>query len=695
MSSLAELLRNCPTHLVRSRVLVAVALLAGFSQLTTPVHAQGGGGKILFTSNRDYAGGQNMSDIYVMNADGSGLVDLTNRSAESELRPAWSPDGTRIVFQREVPGSYHDTEIFAMNADGSGITRLTNSPGSDELPAWSPDGSRIAFISFRDNPTGGTGIFVMNADGTNVQRLTLNPQYSDSTPAWSPDGTRIAFAAVRDGATQHQLYVMNADGSNLKRLTFGGQFDHGPMWSPDGARIAFTSRRDGNFEIYVMDSDGGNQRRLTNNPDDDGSPSWSPDGSKIVFWSSRDHHYGEIFVMNADGSNQVNISNSDAFDMEPRWQPGPALTAQSTLRFSAQSYEVNEGAGQVIVTVERSGDTSGAASVEYGSTNGTASDRSDYLTARGTLHFAPGETAKSFAVLITDDVYNEGDETLTLALSNQVNANVAVPGPITLKISDNDFGSTAANPIDEAGFFVRQHYMDFLNRTPDDPGLQFWEDQITRCGSDAGCVEAHRVDVSGAYFLSTEFQETGYLVYLVTKASFGNMPRYLRFLADSQAIGEGIVVNQIGWQQRLESNKQAFINSWIERGEFRTDYGTKTDTQYVNALLANSGLTAEVSEADALALVNGLAAGTETRATVLRKVAENSVLKRNEQNRAFVLMQYFGYLRRNPDDAPDNDLAGYNFWLNKLNQFSGDFRRAEMVKAFIRSGEYRVRFGEH
>lgn len=687
MSSLSKLLRNC---LVRS--LVLLALLAGAAQLTTPVQAQTGGGKILFTSNRDYAGGQNMSDIYVMNADGSGLVDLTNRSPESELRPAWSPDGMQIVFQREVSRTNRDVEIFTMNADGTGITRLTNSPGSDELPAWSPDGSRIAFVSFRDNPTGGTGIFVMNADGTNVQRLTLNPRYSDSTPAWSPDGTRIAFAAVRDGATQHQIYVMNADGTNLRRLTTGGEFDHGPMWSPDGSRIAFTSRRDGNFEIYVMDSDGSNQTRLTNNPGDDGTPSWSPDGTKIVFWTSRDHRYGEIFLMNADGSNQVNITNSDAFDMEPRWQPAPRPVAQSTLRFSAPSYEVNEGANQIIITVERTGDSGAAASVEYGSTDVTASDRSDYLTARGILHFAPGETAKSFAVLVTDDVYNEGDETLQLALSNGVNANLSA-GPITLKIADNDSVTAATNPIDDARFFVRQHYMDFLNRTPDDPGLAFWEDQITRCGNDTNCVEARRVDVSGAYFLSTEFQETGYLVYLMTKASFGNMPRYLKFLADSQAIGEGVVVNQPGWQQRLENNKQAFITTWVERSEFRASYDTKTAVQYVDALLANSGLMLEQSERDAL--VNGLAVGTETRATVLRKIAENSVLKRNEQNRAFVLMQYFGYLRRNPDDAPDNNLAGYNFWLNKLNQFSGDFRRAEMVKAFIRSGEYRVRFGEH
>jgi hypothetical protein len=190
-----------------------------------------------------------------------------------------------------------------------------------------------------------------------------------------------------------------------------------------------------------------------------------------------------------------------------------------------------------------------------------------------------------------------------------------------------------------------------------------------------------------------EFQETGYLVYLLTKTSYGSMPRYLKFLGDSQAIGDGVIVGQTGWQQRLTNNKEAFINAWVQRSEFRINFGSRTDAQYVDALLANAGLTPDVGGRDAL--INGLAAGTETRATVLRTIAENAALKRNEQNRAFVLMQYFGYLRRNPDDAPDNNLAGYNFWLNKLNQFSGDFRRAEMVKAFIRSGEYRVRFGEH
>ena len=125
-------------------------------------------------------------------------------------------------------------------------------------------------------------------------------------------------------------------------------------------------------------------------------------------------------------------------------------------------------------------------------------------------------------------------------------------------------------------------------------------------------------------------------------------------------------------------------NLWPERDGFKARYDSLTNAQYVDALNANTGNSLTQSERDAL--VNALNAGTQTRAGVLRSIAENEEFGRKEFSAAFVLMQYFGYLRRDPDTA------GYQFWLNKLNQFDGDFRRAEMVKAFITSGEYRVRF---
>ncbi|HEX8500284.1 MAG TPA: VWA domain-containing protein [Pyrinomonadaceae bacterium] len=250
--------------------------------------------------------------------------------------------------------------------------------------------------------------------------------------------------------------------------------------------------------------------------------------------------------------------------------------------------------------------------------------------------------------------------------------------------------STAGNPADNARFYVRQHYLDFLNREPDDPGLNFWIGGITSCGANVPCAEVKRVDTSAAFFLSIEFQQTGFLVYRLQKASYGTLPRLDNFLADTRTIGQGVVVNAAGWEQKLEGNKAAFVEQWAGRLEFHVAFDGKTSAQYVDALASNAGITLGAAERNDL--VTRLNAGTVTRAAVLRHIAENATFARQEFNSAFVLMQYFGYLRRNPDDAPDADFSGYNFWLKKLNDFGGDYRQAEMVKAFLNSFEYRSRF---
>jgi hypothetical protein len=246
------------------------------------------------------------------------------------------------------------------------------------------------------------------------------------------------------------------------------------------------------------------------------------------------------------------------------------------------------------------------------------------------------------------------------------------------------------NPIDNTNTFVRQHYLDFLNREPDAPGLQFWVNNIDSCGNNTDCREGRRIDTSAAYFLSIEFQQTGYLVHRFYKASYGRRPLLSEFQTDTQAIGNRVVVNSTGWEQLLENNKQSFANAWVTRPTFISAYSGLTDAQYVDALIANTGATFTPANRDAI--VNALSTG-RTRAQALRDIAETPVFYDAEYNAAFVEMQYFGYLRRNPQDAPDNNLSGYNFWLGKLNQFGGDFRRAEMVKAFLVSTEYRQRFG--
>jgi glucose/arabinose dehydrogenase len=353
---------------------------------------------------------------------------------------------------------------------------------------------------------------------------------------------------------------------------------------------------------------------------------------------------------------------------------------------------VSESANTKAVNVTRMGDTSVPVTVDYATSDGTATDRKDYTTARGTLRFAAGETSKSFEVLITDDAFVEGDETFNVTLSNPTGAVLPSAGnTAVITISDNDAPGTS-NPIDDSTFFVRQHYHDFLNRDPEAAGLQFWRDQIEVCGADAQCREVRRINVSAAFFLSIEFQETGYFAYRLYEASFDRQPRYLEFIPDTQELGRDVIVGVGNWQQQLETNRQAFADRWVQRSSFRATFDLLPNGSYVDRLFANAGVAPSPAERDAL--VNGLNVGTETRATVLRKVVDNAQFRSQEFSRAFVLMQYFGYLRRNPDDPPDTNFDGYNFWLTKLNQFNGDFIRAEMVKAFIASIEYRARFGQ-
>ena len=263
--------------------------------------------------------------------------------------------------------------------------------------------------------------------------------------------------------------------------------------------------------------------------------------------------------------------------------------------------------------------------------------------------------------------------------------------------------SAMPNLIDNAQFFVRQHYRDFLNREPDTDGLNFWTAEIVSCGSDAQCVEAKRINVSAAYFLSIEFQQTGYLVYRLYKSSYGNLPSapvpitLHEFLPDTQKIGQGVIVNQSGWEQVLENNKQSFTSEFVQRSRFTSAFLTSmTPAQFVDRLFTNAGVTPSATDWQAVIGEFGSATSTSdvaARARTLRRVAENSTMNIKEFNRAFVLMQYFGYLRRNPNDAPDSDYSGYQFWLAKLNVFDGNFVNAEMVKAFITSTEYRQRFG--
>ncbi len=306
--------------------------------------------------------------------------------------------------------------------------------------------------------------------------------------------------------------------------------------------------------------------------------------------------------------------------------------------------------------------------------------------------------------------------------SNQTRLLNSTAGVYNSQLDWQRLPQSAANSIDTVDFFVKQQYRDFLSREADASGSAFWQGQmesyLAPCGT-SNTAEANtcraraKAAVSEAFFVSVEFQQTGYLVYRLYKSSFPEsaarprgLPRFAEFLADARAIGAGVIVNEGGWEQKLEANKVAFIRAFVQRSEFTARFPeTMTGEEYVNALLTTAGLPLSGAERDAALQAYG-AGGVDGRATALRSVAESDSLFRKEFNKAFVLMQYFGYLRRNPDDAPDNSFAGYDFWLTKLNTESGDTtrlqtleqllqptKRAQMVEAFVVTGEYRRRFG--
>jgi hypothetical protein len=245
---------------------------------------------------------------------------------------------------------------------------------------------------------------------------------------------------------------------------------------------------------------------------------------------------------------------------------------------------------------------------------------------------------------------------------------------VGLSVSGASFGALTANQINEAQFFVRQQYLDFLDREPDAEGLAYWTSQITGCGNDEVCINSRRIGVSAAFFIELEFQETGYFVYRTYKGSLGRRPTFTEFVPDRDKL---VAAN-------LETSKQAFANEWVARSAFQQLYPVSmTPEQFVNKLFDTAGLTPFTSERQRLA--NDMRNG-KTRAQALREVIEIGEFKTREYNPSFVLMQYFGYLQREPDQG------GYNFWLNVVNDRAVNNYRA-MVCAFITSREYQERFG--
>ncbi len=568
-----------------------------------------------------------------------------------------------------------------------------------------------------DNQNGGIFIGIMDPAIADGQRelMTANDQGAiDSfgyliTPSTPPPNDDFVNAQVITGSSG------TVNGTNIFSSKETGEPSHSPdgnlggksvwyRWTAPSSGSATLTTAGSNYDTLLAVYTGSSVNALTAIVKNDDVDLGVIRTSAVQFNAVG----GTTYQIAIDGfdADQGNISLNFTLPGNP--PPGP-----NTVQFNAgtaSATEADNATTKIDLLVTRTGDTAQAATVNYASSDATASERADYMTALGTLRFAAGEMQKTIPIFIVDDSFGETSETFNIALSNPVGCTLGSQLSMVITINSDEIAN-GSNPVKDASFdtdfFVRQHYVDFFNREPDSGGLAFWKDQIDSCTTQA-CREIRRINVSAAFFLSIEFQQTGYLVERLYKVAYGSavgtstlggahqisvpIVRFREFLADTQQIGKGVIIGQPGAEQILEANKQALIAEFVARSRFTMAFAfSMPAAQFVDTMNANAGGVLSPTERDQL--ISGLNGGTKTRAEVLRAVAENPGLINLEKNRAFVLVQYFGYLRRNPNDPQDSDYTGFEFWLNKLNEFNGNFVNAEMVKSFILSGEYQGRFG--
>jgi photosystem II stability/assembly factor-like uncharacterized protein len=427
------------------------------------------------------------------------------------------------------------------------------------------------------------------------------------------------------------------------------------------------------------------------------------------------------FAANTSGQIQIGTYGRGAYELNfdgpvPTPTPTPTPTPSGTVQFSAPTYTFAEDAGQVVINVARSSDSVGTVMVDFATVDdgadvscadtqtkpGTAFARCDYATTVDTLTFAPGEFVKTIAIPLIDDAYVEGSESVQLQLTNPLGATLGARANATLVINDND-APGQPNPIWGRAFFVRQHYLDFLSREPDQSGFDAWTGVLNRCPDEfnvdpnnAASAACDRLTVSASFFGSQEFQLKGFYVFRFYKVAYGAsgdtpdyVPAYAEVISDMRA-----VTGQTS--QEVFAKKAIYANLFTQRAGFNALYGGLSHDAYVAALMGRYNLpaitTPDPQQPDAAPritltraeLVARLTDGRMTRGQVLRAIADSTEVFNTEYNSAFVAMQYYGYLRRTPD------AAGYRAWLNAL-QRGESFRT--MVNGFMNSTEYRLRFG--
>jgi len=689
-------------------------------------------GRITFQTDRD-----GNDEIYTMNAlDGTNQTRVTNNVA-FDLDPARSSDGARLVFVSNRDASTN-LEIYAANSDGSNVMRLTDNDASDIEPAIQPlpsvatlgsiQLSAAAFsvgegqgtVDILVTRTGGTGAAVVNiatVDGTALQRtdftsvfrtLSFAPGETSKTVTISIiDDTRIegdeTFTVTLSGPVNtvlgspaNAVMTIVDNDSTVSATIFGVtaannlvRFNSATPGTIDST-VAITGLQAGETvlgidvrpvtrQLYALGSTGRLYilNRTTAAATQVGSGTFAVllDGTSFGFDFNPVPDRIRV-VSDAEQNLRLNPDSGAVVDSDPGTagvQPDPSLNPAGNVVAVAYTNNFPGATTTTLFGIDSSTDML----VRIGGPDGNPSPNLGVVTNIGPLGVDTSDVvgfdiANPAAIAYALLTVGGNSQLYTINLTTGAATLVGIVGGSST-IGAVSVASPLSNPIDDAEFFVRQHYLDFLNREPDAEGLTFWTKQITDCGGDAACIDRQRVGVSLSFFQSVEFQETGGFVIRVYQAAFNRQPTYLEFVRDRSGLIAG---------GDLEANKLPFLSDeFVTRSEFTSLYSGLSNAQYVDALNTNSGNSLTTSQRDAL--VAGLNNGTETRASVLRQVADNAVFRLNQFNSSFVLMEYFGYLRR------DIDPGGFAFWLDNLNNL-GNFRG--IVCAFVTSAEYQDRF---
>ena len=664
------------------------------SSLTFVAEDDDGGGGVNGTDSRIPAGSGNFTinttGTYGILANGFDNMQFGNYSLTLTVGGAGAtcpPTPIPIANGQTINGSFAAGDcslpdnsrykIYSFSATAGqqvAITMTGTAPVDPYLILFAPDDDPIAED---DNGGGGTSaripplagtfgtlpatgtylIYANTALGNQFGNYSLTLNFSGSTCPSSP----IALGQTINGTLVAGDCRLPFDGSLLDSYTFSGTA---------GQQIAI-AQTSSDFDAFLIllapngtalagddNSAGGTNARI---PGPTGGFALPTTGTYTILANSA----------TASGTGNYSVTLSAA-----------NIAATTQLTFSV--YAIGEAGGSASIGVTRTGDITLPATVNFAtsdpsglnncsSVTGNASSRCDYITANGTARFGVGESSKTISVPIIDDGYAEGNEPFTITLSNAIGATLGSPNTATVTIQDNE-ATNGPNPIDGVPFFVRQQYLDFLGREPDPGGFAAWQALLNGCAP--GDTNCDRIHVSSAFFRSPEFQERGYFIYRFYPVAFGRKPAYPEFVPDLGKVSGFLT------QSELEAARVAFANEFVTRSEFMTKYNGTTNAQYVDLLLSTAGVTHPGRDFWVAALDNQ----TLTRAQVLRLIVESQQVYDKFFNQAFVVMQYFGYLRREPD-------AQYLVWIGILDANPSNFRG--MIDGFMNSLEYRARFGEN